>query len=104
MMKLKSISILAVFALLFLGTSSFAVVAQKSGTGTGLSPSQTEILKVTGVVKKIEKNVLYLENGTKYDLNGVKATYSKGRPVSPSKKRIAEMFFVDGVLKEVTIR
>jgi hypothetical protein len=102
MLKFKYIIILAVLAFILTGTQSFALVA-KSGTAAGASPSQTKILKVAGVVSKIQGNVLYLESGNQYNLSGVKVSYSKGTPVSRTRK-MAEMFFINGVLKEVTIR
>ena len=102
MVKVKYIIILLVLGLFLTGAQSFAVVA-KFGTVTGASTSPDKILKVAGVVSKIQGNVLYLNNGEKYSLSGIKVEYSKGKPVSRTHK-MAEMFFINGVLKEVTIR
>jgi len=85
-----------------IGTESLAVTPM-SGTPAASSPSQTKVLKVAGIVSKIQDNTLYLENGKKYSLKGVKIEYGKGKSVSRGKK-MAEMFFINGVLKEVTIR
>lgn len=85
-----------------IGTESFAVTPGP-GTPAASSPSQTKVLKVSGVVSKIQNNTLYLENGKSYSLKGVKIEHGKGKPVLQGKK-MAEMFFINGVLKEVTIR
>ncbi len=85
-----------------IGTESLAVTPAP-GTPVASSPSQTKILKVTGIVSKIQNNTLYLESGKSYSLKGVKIEYGKGKPVFQGKK-MAEMFFINGVLKEVTIR
>lgn len=102
MLKLKYIILSAVLVLFLTGTQSFALMAT-SGESAGASPSQTKILKVAGIVSKIQGNVLYLESGNQYSLNGVKVSYSRGKTASGSKK-IADMFFINGTLKEVTIR
>lgn len=102
MLKLKYIVVAAVLVFFLAGTQSFALMAT-SGTAAGASPSQTKILKVAGIVSKIKGNVLYLESGKQYSLNGVKVLYSKGKTASKSKK-MADMFFMNGTLKEVTIR
>lgn len=85
-----------------IGAESFALTSVP-GTPAASSPSRTKALKVAGVVSKIQNDTLYLENGKRYSLKGVKIEYGKGKPVSRNKK-MAEMFFIDGVLKEVTIR
>ncbi|MCD6152988.1 MAG: hypothetical protein J7J07_03660 [Syntrophobacterales bacterium] len=69
----------------------------------------SRIKKISGTLKKIEGNILYLKNKTRYDLSGVKvlnyADKSKNEGVVISeKRRIAEMTFVNGKLKEVIIR
>jgi len=105
MLHFKNIYIVVSIVLMsffLIGTESFAVTPM-SGTPAASSPSQTKALKVAGIVSKIQNDTLYLENGKRYDLRGVKIEYSKGKPVSRGKK-IAEMFFINGVLKEVTIR
>jgi hypothetical protein len=69
------------------------------------APSRVKMLKVTGVVKKIQNNILYLENNKGYNLSNVKITeaYDRNSRIS-EKKRMAEMLFINGTLKEVTIR
>lgn len=105
MLKFKYI-MLSVLFILFISYPVQAVVSTGESTGgasSGVVTSQPEILKVAGVVDKIENNILYLQSGQKYSLDGVRVEYSKGKPVSRSKK-MADMFFVNGQLKEVTIR
>jgi len=106
MLKLKYIVALSVLFILFTIYPIQAVVSTGGSTG-GATPGkltgQPEILRVVGVVKKIENNTLYMQSGQKYSLNGVRVEYSKGKPISRTKK-MADMFFINGVLKEVTIR
>ena len=105
MLHFKNIYIVVSIVLMsffLIGTESFAVTPEP-GTPVASSPSQTKVLKVAGIVSKIQNDTLYLENGKKYSLKGVKIEYGKGKRVSQSKK-MAEMFFINGVLKEVTIR
>jgi|SRR5208283_6039643 len=95
--------------LLIFASVSFSVALtpsseSKSHTKSSTAqPTQPKVLKVVGVVVKISGNTLYLENNKKYDLSNVKVTYNKGKKIAKSKK-IAEMFFVNNVLKEVSIK
>lgn len=105
MLHFKYISMVVSIVLMsffLIGTESFAVTPE-AGTPAASSPSQTKVLKVAGIVSKIQNDTLYLENGKRYGLKGVKIEYGKGKPVSRGKK-MAEMVFINGVLKEVTIR
>ncbi len=89
--------------LIIFASVSFTIAVTSTSGGSNTVPSTSpKILKVVGIVAKISNNTLYLENKKKYDLSGVKVTYSKGKKIS-KKKQIAEMFFVNGVLKEVEI-
>ncbi len=103
MLQFRYILILAVITF-FLIVSLGQAVTSDDGAALPDSPSSTKILKTTGVVKAIKGNVLYLENNKKYDLRNVKVTQSKVIKSVSTKKRIAEMFFINGVLKEVVIR
>ncbi len=87
----------------FLISSEGFAVTPAPGTPAASSRSQTKVLKATGIISKIQNNTLYLENGKTYSLKGVKIQYGKGKPVLSGKK-MAEMFFINGALKEVTIR
>lgn len=90
-------------ALIIFASVSFSIALMSSdGSNTVSSPSPTKILKVVGIVAKITGDTLYLENNKQYDLRNVKVTYNKGKRIS-EKKKTAEMFFVNDVLKEVVI-
>ncbi len=103
-----SLVVLIIFASVSLGIA----LTYSGGSGTAsptsrqsntVSPSaQTKIFKVMGIVTQITRDTLYLENNKKYDLRNVKVTYNKGKKIS-EKKKTAEMFFVNDVLKEVVI-
>jgi len=69
---------------------------------TGASSSMVEVLKTVGIVKMIKGDTLYLENNQKYNLSNAQVKYDPGQP-KPGKKRKAQMYFVNDVLKEVTI-
>jgi hypothetical protein len=94
--------------LIIFASVSFSIaltLSDESKSNRVSSPSPTaptKILKVVGIVAKITNDTLYLENKKKYDLRNVKVTYNKGKRFSENKKT-AEMFFVNGVLKEVVI-
>ena len=104
MINFKTMTAIAVLVILTQTPYGLAVTSQQSGSGTGLSSSSSHILKVTGIVKKIENNILYLESGTSYNLTGVNVTYKEGKSLTPSNRKIAEMYFVNNYLKKVTIR
>ncbi|MEE9911464.1 MAG: hypothetical protein K4571_07040 [Deltaproteobacteria bacterium] len=110
MLKLKWFITLPVLFILFAGVPIQAEVfvgesssSPSASRNASQAASQKKIMKFVGVVKKIEKNTLYMQSGKKYKLNGVKVEYAKGKPLSRNKK-MAEMYFVNGILKEVTIR
>jgi hypothetical protein len=101
----KYIFVTGLVVLLIFASVSFstALMSTSGGSSTVPPPAQTKMLKVVGVVIKISGNTLYLENNKKYDLSNVKVRYNKGKKIAKSKK-IAEMFFVNNVLKEVSIK
>jgi len=69
------------------------------------SETQTRVTKSSQFVKRIANNVLYLENIKKgYDLSGVNVIDLTGKSRVSQKKKLAELMFVNGVLKEVTLR
>jgi len=106
MLKYRFVTGLVV--LLIFASVSFSIalmLSDESKSNRVYSPpptAQTKMLKVVVIVAKITNDTLYLENKKKYDLRNVKVTYNKGKSFSETKKT-AEMFFVDGVLKEVVI-
>jgi len=92
-----------VVLLIFASVSfSIAFTSTSNGLNTASSTSTTKILKVVGIVKMITSTTLYLENNKQYNLSNVKVRYNKGK-INSKKKQKAEMFFVNDVLKEVTI-
>ena len=65
---------------------------------------KTHIEKQTVFIKKIDQKILYLDNEKQYTLDGVKVTdVTKYGRVS-NKKIVAEMIFIEGVLKEVILK
>lgn len=104
MSKCKMAIIIGISAMFFVASFSHAVTST-GGDGAASAPSPVKMLKVTGFIVKIENNVLYLENNQQYDLRNVNVTElsGSGNRVS-TKKRTAEMLFVNGVLREVVIR
>ncbi|MFH1080967.1 MAG: hypothetical protein V1766_12045 [Pseudomonadota bacterium] len=105
MLKCK-MAIMAVISSIFLVVSLGQAVTATRGSVTGSSTSsQSRMMKVIGFISKMENNVLYLENNQRYDLRNVSVTdlSGSGNRVS-TKKRTAEMLFVNGVLREVVIR
>ena len=102
MSKYKFVTGLVVLMIFASVSFSIAFTSTSKELNTASSPSTTKILKVVGVVKMITSTTLYLENNKQYNLSNVKVTYNKGK-INSKKKPKAEMFFVNDVLKEVTI-
>ena len=116
MMKLSMIGI-GIIAGIFLTTSaSLAVTAVKNSnispapssgnrSVTSSASSPAKIFKTTVIVTKLESSTLYAVNGQKYDLRGAKVNnYITSRKNKADKNMIAELTYVNDVLKEVTIR
>ena len=73
--------------------------------GKGAPPAnQNQVSKSSQFVKKIANNVLYLEGNKSYDLDGVNVIDLTGKSRVSEKKKLADMTFVNGVLKEVILR
>jgi len=105
MLKYKLALILIITSLLINGALSQSYAITGTSTPVVAASSSTKMTKVIGFVKKIENNVLYLENNKSYDLRNVKVTESPDRNNRISNKKwVAEMLFVNGALKEVNIR
>ena len=102
MSKYKFVTGLVVLLIFASVSFSIALTSTSKELNTASSPSTTKILKVVGVVKMITSTTLYLENNKQYNLSNVKVIYNKGK-INSKKKQKAEMFFVNDVLKEVTI-
>jgi cytochrome c-type biogenesis protein CcmE len=102
MSKYKFVTGLVVLLIFASVSFSIALTSTSKELYTASSTSTTKILKVVGIVKMITSNTLYLDNNKQYNLSNVKVTYNKGK-INSKKKQKAEMFFVNDVLKEVTI-
>lgn len=82
-----------------------ALTATGAVGGQGAPPAnQTQVSKSSQFVKKIANNVLYLEGNKSYDLDGVKVIDLTGKTRVSANKKLADMTFVNGVLKEVILR
>jgi hypothetical protein len=116
MMKLRMI-VIGIIAVIFLTTSaSLAVTAVKNSSvspapssgnksGAGAASSPAKIFKTTVIATKLEGSTLYAANGQKYELRGAKVNnYVADRKNKTDKNIIAELTYVNDVLKEVTIR
>jgi hypothetical protein len=102
MSKYKFVTGLVVLLIFASVSFSIALTSTSKELNTPSSTSTTKILKVVGIVKMITNTTLYLDNNKQYNLSNVKVTYNKGK-INSKKKQKAEMFFVNDVLKEVTI-
>ena len=73
--------------------------------GKGTPPAnQNQITKSSQFVKTIANNVLYLEGNKSYDLTGVDVMDLTGKSRVSGKKKLADLTFVNGKLKEVILR
>jgi len=82
-----------------------ARMATSAVGGQGAPPAnQTQVSKSSQFVKKIANNVLYLEGNKSYDLDGVNVIDLTGKSRVSANKKLADMTFVNGVLKEVILR
>jgi hypothetical protein len=88
---------------LFGFSASYAVTPIVS-TKSHPSGTKNEVMKSSHFVKKIENNMIYLENNKKYSLNGVTVTNLTATNRISQKKTMAELMFVKGELKEVILR
>ena len=113
MLRLKT-TIFVIIGILLLSFSTSYALTVKTRKPVKIKKSTVirhtnRIKKISGTLKKIEGNVLYLKNETRYDLSGVKVLNYAGKSkkegvMISEKRRIAEMTFVNGKLKEVVIR
>jgi hypothetical protein len=93
------------FLFLFPVTDAGARTAINAGSGKGApSSKQHQVTKSSQFVKRIANNVLYLEDKKSYDLKNVKVMDLTGKSRVSEKKKLAELMFVNGVLKEVVLR
>jgi hypothetical protein len=82
-----------------------ARMATSAGGGKEVPPAnKSQVTKSSQFVKRIANNVLYLEGNKSYDLEGVNVVDLTGKSRVSDKKKLADMTFVNGVLKEVILR
>jgi hypothetical protein len=93
------------FLFIFYVGDAGARMATSAGGEKGSPPAnQNQVTKSSQFVKRIANNVLYLENNKSYDLTGVNVIDLTGKSRVSEKKKLAELMFVNGVLKEVILR
>jgi hypothetical protein len=104
MSSIKCLSITLVISILL--TSGVCQAATSTGKiSGGSSSSAVSVEKKSNFVKLIANNVLYLVDGSQYRLKGVNVLdYSQKNVKGQERKKIAEMMFVNGALKEVVFR
>jgi len=108
-MSIKNVmkSFVMILVLLNASTALAAVAVSKdtSQRRPGVT-SQNQMTRLTGFMKKMENNVLYLEDNSRYNLTGVVVIT---RPRDPNeqavagKKTVVEMIFLKSQLKQVVI-
>lgn len=102
MLKNKILSGLFVLMIVMVVAAGSSMALTSAGLGKDSSPSTAKILKVVGLVKMVTATTLYLENKKQYSLTYVKVMDNTSKFI-PGKKKKAQMIFVNGVLKEVSI-
>jgi len=107
MSKNKKILCALIISFLFVLSVTDAGARMATGVvgGKGApSGNQTQVTKSSQFVKRIANNVLYLEGNKSYDLSGVNVIDLTGKSRVSEKKKLADLTFVNGVLKEVILR
>ncbi len=112
MSKQKRIIFIMIGIFVFCSFPVYALTPDKMDTSkiekTATSQSVKKIVKIAGVVEKIDGGYLYLVNGQRYSLSGVEVVDYSSRAKNDKDlsktRKIAEMTFIGGSLKEVVIR
>ena len=107
MSKNKKILCALIISFLFVFSVGDAGAGMATGTigGKGAPPAnQNQVTKSSQFVKTIANNVLYLEGNKSYDLTGVDVIDLTGKSRVSGKKKVADLTFVNGKLKEVILR
>ena len=94
-----------IISLVFIFFVSIAWAARPIGavSDQGASSGQ-KVTKSSQFVKKITDSTLYLEGNTSYDLTGVSVIDLTAKSRVSGNKKLADMTFVNGKLKEVILR
>jgi hypothetical protein len=103
-------SFVVILVLLNASTSLAAVAITKDTSQRGQKSqgvtNQNQMKRLTGFMKKMENNVLYLEDNSRYNLTGVVVI---NRPRDPQdqaaagKKTVVELIFLKNQLKQVVL-
>lgn len=108
-MSIKNVmkSFVMILVLLNASTALAAVAVSKdmSQRSQGVT-SQNQMRRLTGFMKKMENNVLYLEDNSRYNLAGVVIITRPRDPheqAAAGKKTMVEMIFLKSQLKQVVI-
>ena len=103
-------SFIMILALLNASTALAAVATTKDTSQRGQRSqgvtSQNQMKRLTGFMKKMENNVLYLEDNSRYNLAGVVIITRPRDPneqAAAGKKTMVEMIFLKSQLKQVVI-
>jgi hypothetical protein len=93
------------FIFIFSASSVGARMATSAAGGKGAPPeNKNQVTKSSQLVKTIANNVLYLEGNKSYDLTGVDVIDLTGKSRVSGKRKLADLTFVNGKLKEVILR
>jgi len=117
MSNLRTIISVVIMALLISASTSYSMTFKKAEPvkksekitshkhRSVTSTHKVRVKKISGILKKIEDNVLYLNNNTKHNLRGVKVIdFTKKARRTLKERKTVEMTFINGKLKEVIIR
>ncbi len=103
-------SFVMILVLLNASTSLAAVAVTKDTSQRGQRSqwvtNQNQMKRLTGFMKKMENNVLYLEDNSRYNLTGVVVITRPRDPqeqAAAGKKTMVEMIFLNSQLKQVVI-
>ena len=103
-------SFVMILVLLSASTALAAVAITKDTSQRGRSSpgvtNQNQMKRLTGFMKKMENNVLYLEDNSRYNLTGVVVITRPRDPqeqAAAGKKTGVELIFLNSQLKQVVL-
>ena len=103
-------SFIMILALLNASTALAAVATTKDTSQRGQRSqgitNQNQMKRLTGFMKKMENNVLYLEDNSRYNLAGVVIITRPRDPnerAAAGKQTVVELIFLKSQLKQVVI-
>jgi len=106
-LKILSVIVIISSMLYWPAVSSAVVSKERSVSSKGQatnsdSTSDNRIIRVTAIVKEMNKNVLVLTDGRRYDLSGV-TVIDKTSKKNAARKTAVEMTFINNTLNQVVI-